>query len=83
MRHDWPLAGELFLQPPNYFVNSESTQTHYFLDAYVDKTGEVSLSEIVQDTSFIEISEASHVFNFLELWRVHLLSVADVHLDLL
>ena len=50
---------------------------------HIDQAGVVSLLEIVQDTGLIEVGEACHVLNLLKLWRVHLLSVIDVHGNLL
>ena len=56
---------------------------HIVEETYVDEVGVVTLPEVVEHASFIEVRETSHVFNLLKLGWVHLLSVADVHLNLL
>lgn len=40
---------------------------------YVDEVNVVSLFEVVQHRSVVEVGERSHVLALLELWRVHLL----------
>ena len=41
---------------------------------YVNVAGCVTSTEVVQDRSLVEVGQVSHVFNFLELWRIHLLN---------
>lgn len=54
-----------------------------FLGTYVDQARVVTLSEVVQNTSFIEVGQTSHILDLLEFWRIHLLCVIDVNLNLL
>lgn len=54
-----------------------------FLCTYVDQARVVTLSEVVQNTSFIEVGQTSHILDLLEFWWIHLLCVIDVDLNLL
>lgn len=56
---------------------------HDFTRTHIDEAGVVTLLQVVQNTGLIEVSQRGHVLNLLELWRVHLVSVIDVHGDLL
>jgi len=40
---------------------------------HVDKSGVVSCTQVVQNGRFIQVGQISHVVNFLELGRIHLL----------
>ena len=53
------------------------------VQTYVNQARVVTLSEIVQYASFIEVRQAGHVLNLLKLRWVHLLCVVDVNFNLL
>ena len=50
---------------------------------YVDQARVVTLSEVVQYTSFVEVRQAGHVLNLLKLRWVHLLCIVNVNFNLL
>lgn len=39
--------------------------------SYVDHPRRVTLFEVVQHRSFIEVGHHGHILNFIELWRIH------------
>lgn len=41
---------------------------------YVDESAGVTSAQVVQHRSFVEVGQVSHVINFLELRRIHLLN---------
>ena len=53
------------------------------VQTYINQARVVTLSEIVQYASFIEVRQAGHVLNLLKLRWVHLLCVVDVNFNLL
>lgn len=44
-------------------------------EPYVDEFGVVTLLQVVEDRSIVEVSQIGHVFGFLILGRVHLLQL--------
>ena len=46
-----------------------------FLATYVDEFGVITLLEVVQNTRFVQVRQVGHVFDFFELWRVHLVAL--------
>lgn len=49
------------------------------LYTYIDETGVVSLPQIMQNSSFIEVRQRCHVLFLLKFRRIHLACVIDVH----
>jgi len=46
----------------------------YKMSADIDESGVVSWTQVVQNGCLIEVGQISHVVNFLELGRIHLLN---------
>lgn len=44
-------------------------------ESYVDELGVVTLLQVVEDRSIVEVGQIGHVFGFLILGRVHLLQL--------
>jgi len=50
-----------------------------YVIAYVDKSGAISSSQVVQHGSFVEVRQVCHVFDLLKLRRIHLLDLILLH----
>jgi len=46
---------------------------------YVDVSGAVARSEIVQHGRLVQVRHVGHVLDLLELWRIHLLDLVLLH----
>ena len=88
----WPNLdlGSTFLLPKlvKYEADINHIDIHTLLcgidyQTYIDEAGVVALAKVVQDAGFIEVGQASHVFDLLKFGWVHLLGCIQVHLDFL
>ena len=50
---------------------------------YIDETGIITLTKVMENRCLVEVGESSHVFNLLKLWRIHLLGDIEGNLDIL
>lgn len=62
-------------------LNSEVFKVKYYC-TYINETREIPLPQVMQHRGLIQASQRSHIFNFVELGRVHFLHIifVDRHL---
>jgi hypothetical protein len=54
-------------------VSTTAWPSHFLLRAYVNQPRVVSLTQIVEHPSFVQVTKLGHVFALLKLGRIHFL----------